>query len=127
MTEPCKALVLVADDEPRMRALICASIEGITGGVLEAGDGDEAWKLLVQHRPRLALLDVQMPGRTGLELTRQIRGEDTLRETRVILISAKAQDEDVVAGMEAGADRYITKPFSVRALAETVEQTLARP
>ena len=72
----------------------------------------------------MAVLDVQMPGRTGLELASLIRDEPRLAHTRVILLTSKAQDDDVRAGLAAGADQYLTKPFSPLELLATVERAL---
>jgi CheY-like chemotaxis protein len=116
--------VLVADDEPSLRLLVSATIASDQYGVIEATDGDEAWRLLVEHRPEVALLDIQMPGRTGLELTRAIRADAALSGTYVILLTSKAQEADVQAGLAAGADRYLTKPFSPLELLTAVEEAL---
>jgi DNA-binding response OmpR family regulator len=80
--------------------------------VIEAADGGAAWDLIQEQRPLLALLDVQLPRRSGLDLTRAIRGDPALDGTKVILITARGQAQEVAAGLEAGADRYLTKPFS---------------
>ncbi|HEV8636359.1 MAG TPA: response regulator [Chloroflexota bacterium] len=118
--------VLVADDDFAMRLLIGATI-GLDGyDVVEASDGDEAWRLIQEHRPKLALLDVQMPGQTGLDVTRRIRQEPSLAGMTVILVSARTQHADLQAGYDAGADEYVTKPFSPNALAATVRTWVAR-
>jgi CheY-like chemotaxis protein len=104
--------VLIADDEPNLRLLVSATIGSDRCTVIEAADGDEAWSLIRQYRPAVALLDVQMPGRTGIELTRLIRSDPKLAATYVVLLTAKAQEADIRVGLEAGADRYITKPFA---------------
>jgi CheY-like chemotaxis protein len=116
--------VLIADDEPSLRVLVNATIASEDYQVVEAMDGDEAWGLMHRYRPDVALLDVQMPGRTGLELTRAIKADPELAGTTVILLTSKAQDSDVQAGLEAGADRYLTKPFSPLELLAAVEQAL---
>lgn len=116
--------VLVADDEPSLRRLVGATIESDQWNIVEAADGTIAWEMLQQYKPALALLDVQMPGRNGLDLTRAIRGEPALRDTRVILLTSRAQEADVRAGMDAGADLYLTKPFSPLELLNAVERTL---
>src|SRR3712207_488526 len=92
--------------------------------VLEAADGDEAWALLHARRPDLALLDVDMPGRGGLWLARAIRLDVTLDRTRVALLSGWASADDVRVGREAGADRYLTKPFSPGELLGVVSDLL---
>ena len=116
--------VLIADDEPSLRLLVSATIASDEYDVVEAMDGDEAWSLIRRHRPNVALLDVQMPGRTGLDLTRAIRKDPELAAMRVILLTSKAQHADVEAGLEAGADRYLTKPFSPLELLRVVEQAV---
>jgi two-component system phosphate regulon response regulator PhoB len=116
--------VLIADDEPSLRLLVSATIASDEYEVIEAMDGDEAWSLICRHRPSVVLLDVQMPGRTGLELTRSIRHNPELARTCVILLTSKAQHSDVQAGIEAGADRYLTKPFSPLELLRVVEQAI---
>ena len=118
--------VLIADDEPSLRLLVSATIASEEYEVIEAMDGDEAWGLIRRHRPTVVLLDVQMPGQTGLELTRSIRNDPDLARTCVILLTSKAQQTDVQAGLEAAADRYLTKPFSPLELLRVVEQAVDR-
>ena len=116
--------VLIVDDEPSIRLLVNATIASDQYRVVEAADGDEAWRLLQAHRPAIVLLDVQMPGRSGLELTRAIKADPALGRTKVILLTAKTQEADVRAGAEAGADLYLTKPFSPLQLLTVVEEAL---
>jgi CheY-like chemotaxis protein len=120
------ATVLVADDEPSIRLLLLATIESDDYKVIEACDGDEAWTLIQQLKPSLVLLDVQMPGLAGLEILRSIKGDPSLAATRVILLTARAMSTDVEAGMQAGADFYLTKPFSPSDLLARVEEALHR-
>ena len=121
---PGKKTILIADDEPSMRLLVTATIASDQIGVLEAADGDEAWSLIVQYHPDLVLLDVQMPGQTGVELTRRIRADPGLTGMRIVILTSKAQSTDVESGLAAGADLYLTKPFSPLSLLTYVEQTL---
>jgi CheY-like chemotaxis protein len=121
---PTLATVLIADDEPSMRLLVHATIESDDYKVLEAADGDEAWTLIEKFKPLLVLLDVQMPGRTGLEILGMIKSDPSLSATRVILLTARALAADVEAGMTAGADFYLTKPFSPLDLLTRVEEAL---
>jgi CheY-like chemotaxis protein len=116
--------VLIADDEPSMRLLVHATIESDDYNVVEAADGTEAWSMIQQHKPSLVLLDVQMPGRSGLEVLRSVRADPNLLATRVILLTSKAQEQDVEAGLIAGADFYLTKPFSPLDLLTRVEEAL---
>jgi len=116
--------VLIADDEPSLRLLVTATIASDQIMVLEATDGDEAWTLIERHHPELVLLDVQMPGQTGIELTRRIRSNPGLHGTRIVILTSKAQAADVANGLAAGADLYLTKPFSPISLLSYVEQAL---
>jgi CheY-like chemotaxis protein len=116
--------VLIADDESSMRLLVHATIESDEYAVVEAVDGAEAWAMIEKLKPSLVLLDVQMPGRTGLEVLRAIKADPSLNSTRVILLTSKAQEGDVEAGLIAGADFYLTKPFSPLDLLTRVEEAL---
>jgi CheY-like chemotaxis protein len=120
------ASVLIADDEPSMRLLVRATIESDQYEVLEAGDGEQAWDLIRQHKPSVVLLDVQMPGRSGLEVLALIRSDPSLKATRVILLTAKALKADMEVGMSAGADLYLTKPFSPLDLLTRVDEALVK-
>jgi len=116
--------VVIADDESSMRLLVHATIESDDYSVVEAADGAEAWALVQKHKPALVLLDVQMPGRSGLEVLRSIKADPGLKGTRVILLTSKAQERDVEIGLIAGADFYLTKPFSPLDLLTRVEEAL---
>jgi CheY-like chemotaxis protein len=107
-----------------MRLLVHATIDSDDYNVLEASDGTEAWAMVKEHRPALVLLDVQMPGRSGLDVLRLIKADPTLEATRVILLTAKAQEADIEEGLIAGADFYLTKPFSPLDLLTRVEEAL---
>ncbi|HEY5034364.1 MAG TPA: response regulator [Candidatus Dormibacteraeota bacterium] len=120
------ATVLIADDEPSMRLLVRATIESDQYEVLEAGDGEEAWDLIRQYKPSVILLDVQMPGRTGLEVLALIRSDPSLKATRVIMLTAKALKADMELGLTAGADLYLTKPFSPLDLLTLVDEALGQ-
>ncbi len=116
--------VVIADDESSMRLLVHATIESDDYRVVEASDGTEAWALVQKLRPSLVLLDVQMPGQSGLEVLKLIKDDPSLASTRVILLTAKAQETDIESGLIAGADFYLTKPFSPLDLLTRVEEAL---
>lgn len=116
--------VIIADDEPSNRMLARATIGTDDYSVVEAADGDEAWSLIQELRPSLVLLDVQLPGRTGLDILRAIRSDPDLTGTRVILLTASAQEIDISDGLAAGADAYLTKPFSPRELLARLDEAL---
>lgn len=127
MTTAPRKIVLIADDDSNLRLLVSVTIQSDAYTVLEAADGDEAWSAIQQHRPDLVLLDIQMPGRSGFDVLVAIRSDPRLAATRVILLTAKAQESDVEVGLSAGADLYLTKPFSPVDLLDHVAQALHRP
>ncbi|HEX4058905.1 MAG TPA: response regulator [Galbitalea sp.] len=110
--------VVIADDDADIRQLvmISAAKAGLEV-VAEVGDGDAAWEAIVQHVPDLAILDVTMPGVSGLDVCRRVRADSTLASVQVILVSAAAAESSIEAGLAAGATDYLSKPFSPRELA----------
>jgi CheY-like chemotaxis protein len=124
LPQPAAKTVLIADDEAHMRLLVAATIESDDYRVIEAADADEAWDLIQRFHPDVCLLDVQMPGRTGLELVRDIKSDPALSGARVIMLTSQAQASDVQRGLAAGADLYLTKPFSPLELLLAVEHAL---
>jgi two-component system phosphate regulon response regulator PhoB len=118
------ATVLIADDEQSMRLLVHTTIESDDYQVVEAGDGDEAWAMIQQYAPSLVILDIQMPGKNGLEVLGLIRSDPALKATRVIVLTAKALANDVATGLTTGADFYLTKPFSPLDLLARVDEAL---
>jgi len=116
--------VLIADDESSIRLLVHATIESDDYRVVEAADGTGAWDMIQKVKPALVLLDIHMPGRNGLDVLRLIKADPTLVGTRVILLTSKAKESDIEAGLIAGADFYLTKPFSPLDLLTRVEEAL---
>ena len=117
------ARILVADDESRIRLLLRTLLRGEGHDVVEAADGDEAWTLLASQRPDIAILDVTMPGRSGLDVCRLVRSDPAVRRTGVIVVSASVTEADV---LRAGADVFLPKPFSPRALLAAVNRLVTR-
>ena len=113
--------ILVADDEPSIVDLVRFTLEDADVRVVEASDGAEALVLARRIKPDLILLDVQMPRLDGLEVCRQLRREPAFASARIILLTAASQDADRARGLDAGADEYLTKPFSPLALLTLVE------
>jgi CheY-like chemotaxis protein len=108
--------VLVVDDDDDVRGLLRATIERGVHRVVEATDGAEALGLIGRAAPDLVLLDVNMPVMDGPELCRRLKANPATRAITVLMLTAAAQDDDRRRGLEAGADGYLTKPFSPRAL-----------
>lgn len=113
-------VVLVADDDDDILLLVTTRLKRDGFEVVAARDGFEALALAQEHKPAVAVLDVGMPGLDGLEVLAAIRETQALAHTRVLLLTAKAQESDVRRGYEAGADAYVKKPFSPAELAERV-------
>ena len=118
--------VLVADDDEDILSLVAFRLERSGFEVLKACDGEEALRLATDEVPDLAVLDVMMPKLDGYEVTRQIRANETTSRIPVILLTARAQESDVAAGFEAGADDYVKKPFSPQELGMRVQAILDR-
>jgi len=116
--------VLVCDDEPVLRMLVRATLEQGNYTVLEASDGEEALARTHAEQPDLILLDMMMPGRSGSDVLRALRADAATAKTPVIMLTARAQASDREAMSLAGADHYLTKPFSPVGLAALVEQVL---
>ncbi|MEK8051557.1 response regulator [Ideonella sp. DXS22W] len=117
--------VLIVDDQPDIRRLIRMTLEEEPFELQEAADGDEALAVVAAWRPDLILLDVMMPGRhDGLQVCASVRADPALAATRVVLLSARADGGDREAGRAAGADEYLTKPFSPLQLLETIDRLL---
>ena len=121
---PDVPLVLVADDDRDILALVAIRLERAGYRVVQATDGTEALGLALQHEPDLAVLDLMMPGLTGLEVTRALREDERTRHLPVILLTARVQESDLEAGLAAGATAYVAKPFSPQELCDRVEAIL---
>jgi len=126
MTERNAPLVLVADDEEDIRALVAFRLKRAGYEVITAADGEEALLLATTRLPDLVVLDMMMPKATGLEVTRSLREHDATKDIPVILLTARAQEGDVVRGFGAGADDYVKKPFSPQDLQARVQALLER-
>jgi DNA-binding response OmpR family regulator len=120
------ARILVADDDVDIRELVEFKLSTLGHEIVAVADGAAAVEVCRAQRPDLAVLDVMMPGVSGLEAIRVIRADPGLADLPVILLTARAQDSDVETGFDSGADDYITKPFSPRELAARVEALLER-
>jgi len=116
--------VLIIDDEPNVVDLVRVTLEDERVRVLDASDGAHALVALSALQPDLVLLDVNLPDVSGFEICRWIRQDAGLKQTKVVMLTAAAQKEDIVRGHSAGADHYLTKPFSPVRLLSLVEELL---
>lgn len=118
--------ILIVDDEPPIREVIRFALEAADFQALEAGHADEARKQIIAENPDLVLLDLMLPGRSGLELARQLKQNPKTRDLPIIMLTARSQEQDKVKGLDVGADDYITKPFSPRELVARIKAVLRR-
>ncbi|KFF50194.1 MULTISPECIES: phosphate regulon transcriptional regulator PhoB [unclassified Salinicola] len=118
--------VLIVDDEPSIREMIAVALEMADYRVLEADNAQSAHAMALDHKPDLMLLDWMMPGTSGIELARRLKREEATAEMPIILLTAKGEEDNKVQGLEAGADDYITKPFSPRELVARLKAVLRR-
>jgi CheY-like chemotaxis protein len=116
--------VLLCDDEEALRQLVRATLDNGRYSILEAADGDESLELARRLRPDLLVLDMMMPGRSGLDVIRALRADEGFARTPVIMLTARAQLVDREAATAAGAERYLAKPFSPLELISMVEELL---
>lgn len=118
--------ILVVEDEPDIRKLIHYNLAQEHHQVVEAEDGERALRLLQREKPDLIILDLLLPGMSGLELCRALRGRPDTARFPILMLTAKAGEADRVVGLEMGADDYLTKPFSPREMVARVKALLRR-
>lgn len=119
----CK--ILIVDDEPNIVLSLEYLMKREGYDVLVAHDGQEALDVLRRERPRLVLLDVMMPKKSGFEVCQEMRADEAIKDTLVLMLTAKGRDTDIAKGMGVGANAYMTKPFSTRELTQKVSELLA--
>lgn len=116
--------ILVVDDEPALLRLMEFVLARQGHAMLTATNGEEALEMAREHRPDLIVLDIMMPRLDGYQVVESLRADAELSAIPIIMLSAKAQQEDINRGVEVGVDKYITKPFSPEELAEVVTEFL---
>lgn len=118
--------ILVVEDEPAIQELIAVNLSFAGHRVLRAGDAEEAAALVRAELPDLVLLDWMLPGASGVQFARQLRGAERTRDVPIIMLTARSNETDKVSGLEAGADDYVTKPFSPKELMARIKAVLRR-
>ena len=118
--------ILVVDDEEHIAELISYNLTSNGYKVITANNGNDAVKLAVEEKPNLILLDLMIPGKDGYDVCKEVRSNNEIRNTPIIMLTAKSEELDKILGLELGADDYITKPFSVRELLARVKAVLRR-
>ena len=126
MAKDGKTVILVADDEPSMLAIVASHLRAKGYMVLEASDGDQAWELAHEHLPDLVVLDVMMPGMSGWEVCRKIREAVSLAHTGVVMLTGIGENLNEMTSPLYGADGYVDKPFEFPQLDKRIQEALER-
>jgi DNA-binding response OmpR family regulator len=121
-----RPIILIADDDPDILALISFRLERAGYDIVRAVNGEEAVRVALDRRPDVALLDVMMPRVDGYEATRRLRQHRETSHMPIILLTARVQEDDIARGFDAGADDYVKKPFSPQELGARVQAILGR-
>ncbi len=117
---------MLVDDDLAVRRLLAEALQ-LEGFEVEVGsDAEEGWQAIERTGPELVVLDVMMPGADGLSLLRRVRESSAYRDLPVILLSARSQPDDLRSGDRAGADMYVTKPFSIEHLVWCIDETMRK-
>jgi two-component system phosphate regulon response regulator PhoB len=119
-------VVLVADDDADIRDLVAFKLEQAGLEVVAVEDGQAALEQAKSRQPALAVLDVSMPGLSGIDVCRMLRADPVTSGMLIIMLTARVQEQDVEGGFSAGADDYVTKPFSPRELVSRIQALLSR-
>jgi DNA-binding response OmpR family regulator len=120
------ARILVADDDPVAARFVASLLEESGYEVLVASDGEHAYEIAVRLRPDLIVSDLVMPYRDGFDIVRAVREHEALADVPVVIVSMKDREEDIVRGLETGADDYLVKPFNARELVARIRKLLAK-
>jgi two-component system phosphate regulon response regulator PhoB len=123
---PMPAHILVVEDEHAIQELIALNLEQAGQRAVLADSAEQALERIQEELPDLVLLDWMLPGQSGLELARRLRGDARTRKLPIIMLTARGDEEDKLRGLETGADDYITKPFSVKELQARIKAVLRR-
>lgn len=118
--------ILIVDDEASIREMIAVALEMAGYNCLEASNTQEAYSIIVDESPNMILLDWMLPGTSGIEFARRLKRDERTSETPIIMLTAKGEEDNKILGLEAGADDYITKPFSPRELVARLKAVLRR-
>lgn len=118
--------ILVVEDEGDIQELICYHLEKEGYATIKANSGTEALQAIEKHMPALVLLDLMLPGLSGIEVLKTIRYSWSMGELPVIIVSARTDEVDIITGLELGADNYLPKPFSPKVLVANVKALLRR-
>ena len=121
-----KPTILIVEDEPPIIELVTFTLKGAGWNVAAVQNAGDAWDFIQQRLPQLILLDWMLPDQSGLRLLSRIRADRQFNELPIIMLTAKSMEEDKIAGLDNGADDYVTKPFSPRELTARINALLRR-
>ena len=120
------ATVLVVEDEPQIQELLAVNLEHSGHKVLRAASAEEAEAAIRKALPDVLVLDWMLPGESGVAFARRLRTNERTRDLPILMLTARAMEQDKISGLEAGADDYLTKPFSPKELAARIKAVLRR-
>ena len=123
---PMAATILVVEDEPAIQELIAYNLKQAGHQTLRADNAEQALRIMANALPDLILLDWMLPGISGIDLAKKLRGEKRTKLVPIIMLTARSEEQDKLHGLETGADDYITKPFSPRELNARIKAVLRR-
>src|SRR5258706_7924302 len=118
------ATVLVVEDEPQIQELVAVNLEHAGHQVRRASSAEEAERAIREELPDVLVLDWMLPGESGLAFARRLRADERTRDLPIVMLTARAMEQDKISGLEAGADDYLTKPFSPKELAARIKAVL---
>lgn len=118
--------ILIVDDDPQVHRILETVLASKSYQIMKAPDGTLAWETICTQRPDLVVLDIMMPGLSGIEVCQKIRREPELSSTLVLMLSAKDSQDDRLHGLQYGADDYVTKPFHVATLVNKIDYMLQK-
>lgn len=122
-----KKKILIVDDDPQIRKILERMLTGELYELSQAADGEIAFRMVQADPPDLVILDIMMPGMSGIEVCRKIREQDPAKHIHVLMLSAKDSQSDRRRALEYGADDYVTKPFHIASLARKIQYMLEKP
>lgn len=125
-SQTTKRSILIVEDEQAIREMLCYALESAGFVVEEAEDTQQAMRLIADHLPDLILLDWMLPAKSGVDFTKQLKQHKLTMNIPIIMLTAKAEEESKIVGLEAGADDYVIKPFSPRELIARIRAVLRR-
>jgi two-component system phosphate regulon response regulator PhoB len=120
------ATILVVEDEPHVQELLAVNLQHAGHRVLRAASAEEAESAIRAELPDVLVLDWMLPGESGMAFTRRLRADERTRSLPILMLTARAMEQDKISGLEAGADDYLTKPFSPKELAARIKAVLRR-